>query len=122
MIRKNNLQYVKVETALMYDILECCGAGQMVLYQILLSHKNKGGAHTCFPKITTLMKKSRFSKTTLFKYLNDLEMFGFIKVKSGVNGQSNNYYFPQSDLSITKYTKDDIEYISGLSKRATTMA
>lgn len=111
------MNFTKFENELIIEINQNSklGVGCGMLYMILLMHKNKteGMADSCFPSYTTLSKETGCAKNTIGKYLKKLEEFGYIIIKSGkfntetMQNESNKYYFPKSDISVTRYSEEE---------------
>lgn len=112
---KKDVVFTKFENKLIFEINNKLNFGCGMLYMTLLSHKNKneGMADSCFPSFNTLKKEINMSKTTISKYLKQLEESGYIIFKSGkfntesMQNESNRYYFPKSDISVTCYSEDE---------------
>lgn len=112
---KKDVVFTKFENKLIFEINNKLNFGCGMLYMTLLSHKNKneGMADSCFPSFNTLKKEINMSKTTISKYLKQLEENGYIIFKSGkfntesMQNESNRYYFPKSDISVTCYSEDE---------------
>lgn len=112
---KKDVIFTKFENELIFEINNKLNFGCGMLYIVLLSHKNKneGMTHSCFPSFNTIKKEANMSKTTICKYLGQLEDAGYIIFKSGkfnkesMHNESNRYYFPKSDISVTGYREDE---------------
>ena len=114
-ILKKEVSFTKFENELIFEINNKLNFGCGMVYITLLSHKNKneGMADSCFPSYNILKKELNMSKTTISKYLSQLEQAGYIIIKSGkyntqdMHNESNRYYFPKSDISVTCYSEDE---------------
>jgi DNA-binding transcriptional regulator YhcF (GntR family) len=107
------MNFTKFENELIVEINQNLGIGCGMMYMILLMHKNKkeGMADSCFPSYTILSKETGCAKNTIGKYIRQLEEAGYIIIKSGkfnnesMQNESNKYYFPKSDISVTCYSE-----------------
>jgi len=112
---KENVVFTKFENDLIFEINNKTNYGCGMVYMALLSHKNKkeGMANSCFPSFNTLKRELNMSKTTIAKYINKLQDEGYLIFKSGkfnkesMHNESNRYYFPKSDISVTGYSKEE---------------
>jgi len=110
-----NISFTKFENELIIEINQKLSSNCGMLYMILLMHKNKTEKmkDSCFPSYNILSKETRFAKNTIGKYLKQLEESGYIIIKSGkfntksIQNESNRYYFPRSDISVTCYSEDE---------------
>ena len=111
------MTFTKFENELIIEINqhEKLGIGCGMTYMILLMHKNKteGMADSCFPSYTILSKETGCAKNTIGKYIKLLEKYGYLIIKSGkfntesMQNESNKYYFPKSDISVTRYSEEE---------------
>lgn len=112
---KKDIKFTKFEDDLIIEINKKLGCGCGMLYMILLMHKNKneGKADSCFPSFKLLSEETKLTKNTICKYVKDLKDNGYLIVKSGkfdtknTQNESNRYYFPKSDISVTCYSEDE---------------
>jgi len=109
------MTFTKFENELIIEINQKLNSNCGMLYMILLMHKNKaeGMCDSCFPSYNVLAKETGMSKNTVGKYLKQLEDEGYIIIKSGKfdsknqQNESNRYYFPKSDISVTCYSEEE---------------
>lgn len=109
------MNFTKFENELIVEINQNLGIGCGMMYMILLMHKNKkeGMADSCFPSYAILSNETGCAKNTIGKYIRQLEENGYIIIKSGkfntesMQNESNKYYFPKSDISVTCYSEEE---------------
>lgn len=115
-------KFTKNEKNIERHIILDCGMACAKLYDILLSYKNEYQYDKCHPSNSLLMSTCCISsKATLITYLNKLEEFGYIKIKSGGGNSSNKYFFPKADISITHYTQEELNYINSIERKKPTI-
>lgn len=109
------VSFTKFEDDLIIEINNKLNFGCGMVYVMLLKHKNKseGKADSCFPSYNILKKELNMSKTTICKYIELLKKEGYLIVTSGkfnteiMQNESNKYYFPKSDISVTRYSEEE---------------
>lgn len=89
--------FVKMNKVIMKSLIEKCGANGLMVYSILLSHRNTV-TNKCFPSVENIMEQCKTSKSTVERIIKKLYEEGFIIIDSGRQGVSNSYFFPLEDF------------------------
>lgn len=89
--------FVKMYNSIAMEIIEKCGANGLMLYLVILSHRNTR-TNSCFPSLELLMKECGVSKSTVQRSIKKLYEEGFLIIESGRHGISNTYFFPKESF------------------------
>lgn len=89
--------FVKMYNNITAEIIEKCGANGLMLYLVILSHRNTQ-TNNCFPSLELLMEECGVSKSTVQRSIKKLYEEGFLIIESGRHGISNTYFFPKENF------------------------
>ena len=89
--------FIKLDKMIMKNLIEKCGANGLMVYSVLLSHRNTT-TNKCFPSIESIMEQCKTSKSTIQRSIKKLYDEGFIIIDSGRQGIANSYFFPLEEF------------------------
>lgn len=118
---KNENEFFIINNELQEQIIKDCGLAYCTLYHILFFHKKEDIFNSCCVSYSVLMKECNISKPTLINGLKKLEENGYIKIQYGGGNNSNKYFFPKADISITHYTQEELNYINSIERKKPTI-